>query len=195
MDISKTLDEGTYLQQGGEIRSWEYFTRFLVAANTTVIKAFTAKLGDAGFTREDQTNLELGGQMPQSQRLDIKGIAFRYQSGAAKATVDAQAILAWLSTTVAEFNITDKIVMLQKRIASFMGLTLPMIQNTGAVNIVLNTVQNHTKPVYMLERKIILASQTPYRMSIRPGVAALAQQATDVDFVDIGLIGDLWSKV
>jgi hypothetical protein len=47
----------------------------------------------------------------------------------------------------------------------------------------------------MLERKIVLASQTPFSVSILPGVAAGATQVSDADFLDVGLVGDLWSKV
>jgi hypothetical protein len=195
MDITKQLDEGTYLQQGGEIRSWSYFSRYAMVANTTEAKLFSAKLGDAGFTRIDQTNMPLGGQIPTSQRLDVKGIAIRYQPGAAKSTANANALLNWLATTVLQFNITDKIPMFQMRLASLMGMVIPLIQTDGAVNILVNTVQTVAKPIYMLERKIVLASQTPFSVSILPGVAAGATQVSDADFLDVGLVGDLWSKV
>jgi hypothetical protein len=195
MDITKQLDEGTYLKEGGEIRSWSYFSRYAMVNNTTEAKIFSQKLGDVGFTRIDQTNLPLGGLIPTSQRMDVKGFSLRYQSGAAKSSVKAQDILNWLATTVLQFNITDKIPMFQMRIASLMGIVIPMIQTDAAVNIFINTVMTAAKPVFMLERKIVLASQTPYSVSILPGVAASAANVGDGDFLDVGLVGDLWSKV
>lgn len=200
-DILK-LDEGTYLKQGGSIRSFEYYSRYLVAANTTETRIFTAKLGDTGFTRVDQTNMPAPGRIPGSQRMDIKGISIAYMSPIAKSDTNLALILSWLATTVFSLYIQDKTVMIQKRLSSYLGLNMGLV-GTPATQVSTVTaatssgvlVRNNTHPIYRLEYKISLAANTDFWGQINPGVAAAAQQATDVDFVDVGLHGSLWSKV
>lgn len=200
-DILK-LDEGTYLQQGGSIRSFEYYSRYLVVANTTETRIFTAKLGDTGFTRVDQTNMPAPGRIPGSQRMDIKGISVAYVSPITKSDANMALILAWMATTVFSLYIQDKTVMIQKRLSSWIGMNMSLVgapatqvstvtaaTTTGAL------IRNNTHPIYRLEYKISLAANTDFWGQINPGVAAAAQQATDVDFVDVGLHGSLWSKV
>jgi len=199
-DILK-LDEGTYLQRGGSIRSFEYFSRYTVAANTTEARIFTAKLGDTSFTRVDQTNMPAPGRIPGSQRMDIKGISVAYVSPIAKSDTNLALILAWLATTVFSLRIQDKTVMIEKRLSSWLGLNMALVaapttqvSTVTAATTAGSLVRNNTHPIYRLEYKISLAANTDFWGQINPGVAAAAQQVTDVDFVDVGLHGSLWSK-
>lgn len=194
MDLK--LDEGTYLQQGGEIKTFSLYSRYLVAANTVRTALFSQKLGDTNFTRLDQTNMILGGQMTNADKLVIKGITLGYSSPVAKADANMLAILAWLRTTALEFIISSKSPVLQMRLADMMGIGLNLFSDpTTAAEPVSFTYRSEVKPFFKLERFITLAAQTPFHVDIIPGVAAAAQQVTDVDFFDVGLVGDYWSKV
>ena len=189
------LDEGTYISQGGEIKTFTYYTRYTVANNTTTTKVFTAALGDANFTRQDQTNMPAPGQIPNSQKFEFNGISVRYQSGAAKTTANVTALMNWLGTTAFEFWIQDKTVMYQSTLARILGLGLAFIQDTAAANIVLNSLRSEARPIYILDRKITIAANNRFWANIMPGVASGAQPVTDGDYVDIGLHGRLWTRV
>ncbi len=194
MDLN--LDEGTYIKQGGEIRTFSLYSRYTVAANTTRTQLFVSKLGDTNFTRLDQTNMILGGQMTNADKLVIKGILLGYSGGAAKADANYIAIMSWLRTTALEFIISNKAPVLQMRLADMMGVALNLFSDpTTAAEPVSFTMKSEAKPLFRLERPITLAAGTPFHVDIVPGVAAAAQQVTDGDIFDVGLIGDYWSRV
>lgn len=190
------LDEGTYLKQGGEIKSFAIYSRYTVAANATRTQLFVTQLGGTNFTRLDQTNMILGGQMTNADKMVIKGILMGYNGGAAKADANYIAIMSWLRTTSLEFIIGSKSPMLQMRLADMMGLALNLFSDpTTAAEPVSFTMRSDARPLYRLERPITLAASTPFHVDIIPGVAAAAQQVTDGDFFDVALVGDYWSKV
>lgn len=189
------LDEGTYRAGGGEIKTWDYFGQYTIAAATADYSVFANAAGSPNFTRIDQANLPLAGQIPSSQKLVIKGFGLEYVGGAAKADANTIAIRKWLATTVLQFGIQDKSPMLQMRLSRMMGLSLGLFSDpTTAAEPVFATTREVASPVFMLERPITLAAQTPFTCLIRPGVAAAAQQVTDGDILYVSLIGDLWSK-
>lgn len=200
-DVLK-LDEGTYLQQGGSIRSFEYYSRYIVAADTVETRIFVQQQGSPGYTRIDQTNMPATGRIPGSQRMDIKGISNAYVTKITKSDANMALILGWLSTTVFSFYIQDKTVMIQKRLSAWMGIAAGLVSApttqvstiTAATSAGL-TLRNNTHPLYRLEYKISLAANTDFWGQINPGVAAAAQQVTDGDYVDVGLCGSLWSRV
>lgn len=190
------LDEGTYLKSGGSIRTWEYFSRYTVAADTVRTKIFTAKLGDTGFTRDDQTNMPAPGRIPNSQRFDVGAVSVGYVGGAAKADANVIAVSKWLFTTIIRFSIQDKVDLFQKRLSSILGIGLFLFNDpTTAAEPVTHTLRTDVSKAFILRRPIKLASNTDFFVEVIPGVAAAAQQVTDGDFLDVGLHGDLWSRV
>lgn len=190
------LDEGTYLKQGGSIRSWSYYSRYTVAADTTVTTIFTTALGGgSGFTRVDQTNMPAPGQIPNSQRFDAKFLAAGYCGGAAKSDANTIAIMKWLFTTVIQIVIQDKVPQLQKRISDLLGIGLALFNDpTTAAEPVNQTLRTDLAKGMVLQRPIKIAANVNFSIVIAPGVAAAAQQVTDGDFLDISLTGDLWSR-
>src|SRR6476659_6247073 len=195
MDPKLNLDEGTYLQQGGEIKTFALYSRYTVAGNTVRTQLFATQLGGTNFTRLDQTNMILGGQMTNADKMVIKGLLLGYNGGAAQSDANYIAIMSWLRTTALEFIIGSKAPMLQMRLADMMGVALNLFNATGATNVEQITIKTEIKPFYRLERPITLASGTPFHVDIIPGVAAAAQQVTDGDIFDVGLVGDYWSRV
>jgi len=196
MDPLATLDEGTYIKSGGEIRTFSLFSRYTVAANTTRAQLFTIQQGGTNFTRLDQTNMILGGQMTNADKLVVKGFMFGYNGGAAKSDANFIAVMSWLRTTALEFIISQKSPTFQARLADMMGIGLNLfVDPTTAAEPVSYTVRNEVKSFFRLEKPITLAAGTPFHVDIVPGVAAAAQQVTDGDFYDFALLGDYWSRV
>lgn len=194
--MDKLLDEGTYVKNGGEIRTFALFSRYTVAANTNRTQLFSIPQGGANFTRLDQTNMILGGQMTNADKLVVKGILLGYNGGAAKADANMIAIMSWLRTTALEFIINQKSPTLQMRLADMMGIALNLFNDpTTAAEPVSYTPRSNVQPFFKLERPITLAASTPFHVDIVPGVAAAAQQVTDGDFFDVALLGDYWSRV
>ncbi len=190
------LDEGTYLSQGGSIRTWEYYSRYTVVASTAVARLFVAQQGQTGFTRLDQTNMPSTGRIPNSQRFDISAISIGYDATVAKNDANSIAIVSWLFTTVLSFYIQDKTVMFQKRLSSILGIGLYLFNDpTTTAEPVNNPIRTSLAKTFNLKRVIKLAANTDFWVEIAPGVAAGAQQATDVDILDVGLHGDLWARV
>lgn len=196
MDPQLNLDEGTYAKQGGEIKSWSYFSQYLLTASTQEVMLFQTGLGQgANFLRIDQTNFPANGQLPNSQKLVIKGIALEYVGGAAKADANMIAIRNWLRTTVLQLSIVDKSPMLQMRLSRLMGLTLGLFSDpTTTAEPVGFTTRENGSAIFRLERPITITAAVNFRASILPGVAAAAQQVTDGDVLNVDLIGDLWSR-
>lgn len=195
MNMQKNLEAGTFASQGGEEKAFSYYSYYSVKNDTVSTKIFTAQLGDVNYTRLDQTNMPAPGQIPNSQKFVWNGISIRYVPKATKATADALLILNWLFTTAWEFWITDKTVMYQATLGQLMGLSLPMIQTTGAANIVLNSILSQAQPIHMLSKEITVAANNRFWVQITPGVAAGAQQQTDVDILQVGLHGVLTSRI
>lgn len=194
--IDQILDEGTYVKNGGEIKTFALYSRYTVAANTTRTAIFTTQQGGTNFTRLDQTNMILGGQMTNADKLVIKGILLGYNGGAAKSDASMLSILSWLRTTALEFIIGQKSPTLQMRLADMMGIALNLFSDpTTAAEPVSYTQRSNVQPFFKLERPITLAASTPFHVDIVPGVAAAAQSVTDGDFFDVALVGDYWSKV
>ena len=195
--IDKFLDEGTYVKEGGEIKTFALYSRYTVAANTTRTPIFTVQQGGAtAYSRLDQTNMILGGQMTNADKLVIKGLLLGYNGGAAKADANMIAIFSWLRTTALEFIINQKSPTLQMRLADMMGMGLNLFSDpTTAAEPVSYPQRSNVQPFFKLERPITLAASTPFHVDVVPGVAAAAQQVTDGDFFDVALLGDYWSKV
>lgn len=195
MNIQQKLEAGTFANAGGEEKAFSYYSTYTVKNDIVPTKIFTAQYGDAGFTRLDQTNMAAPGQIPNSQSFRFNGISCRYLPKAAKATADALLVISWLFTTAFEFWITDKTVMYQSTISQLMGISFPLIQTTGAANIVLNSILSNAQPIMMLSKEITIAANNRFHVNIVPGVAAGAQQQTDVDILQIGLHGILTSRI
>lgn len=189
------LDEGTYAKNGGEIKSWSYFSQYVVAANTTQADLFQSGLGQGPLTLLSQTNFPANGQLPNSQKLVIKGLALEYIGSAAKSDANAIAIRKWLSTTVLQLSIVDKSPMFQMRLSKLLGLSLFLfIDPTTTAEPVSYTTRENATPFFMLQRPITITASVNFRASIIPGVAAAAQQVTDGDVLNVDLLGDLWSR-
>lgn len=195
--IDQFLDEGTYVKQGGEIKTFGLYSRYTVAANTTRTPIFTVQQGGAAaYSRLDQTNMILGGQMTNADKIVIKGLMLGYNGGAAKADANMIAIFSWLRTTALEFIINQKSPTLQLRLADMMGMAINLFSDpTTTAEPVSYPQRSNIQPFFKLERPITLAASTPFHVDIVPGVAAAAQQVTDGDFFDVTLLGDYWSKV
>ena len=189
------LEQGTFAPVGGEEKSFTYYSYYTVKNDVVATKIFTAQLGDVNYTRLDQTNMPAPGQIPNSQKFSFNGISIRYIPKATKATADALLILSWLATTAVEFWITDKTVMYQATLSQLMGISLPLIQTTGAANIVLNSILSQAQPIHMLNKEITISANNRFWVNIQPGVAAGAQQQTDVDILQVGLHGVLTSRI
>jgi hypothetical protein len=191
------LQAGTYQPGGvGEDKTFPYYSRYTVANDTVRTTLFSTQLGGTNFTRLDQTNMPLGGQIPSSQRLVVKGVGIAYVGGAAKADANIIAIQKWLHTTALEVSIQDKAPIFQARLSFLLGVAISLFSDpTTAAEPVVFTLRNDLRPIFLLEKPIILAAQTPFKVDIVPGVAIGAQQATDGDFVDVTLFGNLETKV
>lgn len=195
MDSLLNLDEGTYAKQGGEIKSWSYFSQYIVAANTQQSDLFQSGLGQGSLTLLNQTNFPANGQLPNSQKLVIKALALEYVGGAAKADANMIAIRKWLSTTVLQLSIVDKSPMFQMRLSKLLGLSLGLFSDpTTTAEPVSYTTRENAMPIFKLERPITITASVNFRASIIPGVAAAAQQVTDADVLNVDLLGDLWSR-
>lgn len=190
------LDEGTYASKGGEIKAWSYYSQYAVAASTSPFDLFTIGLGGSGaYGRLDQTNFPANGMIPNSQKLVIKAIALEYVGGAAKADANMIAIRKWLASTVLQVSILDKSPMFQARVSRIMGLSLGLFNDpTTTAEPVSYTTREQVSPVFKLARPITITANSNFRLTVIPGVAAAAQQVTDVDLLNVDLFGDLWSR-
>lgn len=187
------FDQGTYDPSKGEVKDWTKYTRFAVlnAAGENIL--FGTKLGGAtGFTRIDQTNMDDSGRIPQAQKLIIHGVYVGYFSSALKVNVDILAIAQYLFQTVLEIRINNKPPIFQRRLSEVMNLAHGMIHVPTAAgdNIGRPWDQQAVKAVQRLNKPITLAQGTSFDARLQVGAAPGAAQASD--FVDVGLVGELW---
>jgi len=194
MNVQQSLNRGTYAQEGGERKAWSYYASFAPAANTTEVILFQTGLGGGSNIALYQTNFPTNGSIPNSQKFEISGIAPEYVGAAAKADADIIAIRKWLATSVLQIGIQDKAPSLQVKLSRLMGLSLGLFNDpTTTAEPVAFTSRENTSPIYRLSQKITLAANTPFTVKIIPGVAAGANQTSDI--VSVDLIGELITLV
>lgn len=193
MDVRNKINQGTYPDGVGEIKSWVYYSRAVLAATTAPIVLFQQGLGGT-LTRIDQTNFPNNGSLPNSQKFEIHGIGIEYVGAAAKADADILAIRNWLATTALQITIQDKSPTLQARLSRLMGLTLGLFNDpTTAAEPVQMTTRENALPFFKLSEKITITANTSFQLSLLPGVAAGANQTSDL--VNIDLVGKLITLV
>ena len=194
MNVQQNLNQGTYNPNGGERKAWSYWASLNPAANTNDVILFQTGLGGGSNTQIYQTNFPTNGNIPNSQKFEISGIAPEYVGNAAKADADIIAIRKWLQTSVLQIGIQDKAPMFQMRLSRLMGLSLGLFNDpTTTAEPVGFTTRENTAPIYRLSQKITLAANVPFTVVLRPGVAGGANQTSDLLTID--LIGELTTLV
>jgi len=194
MSLKANLNSGTYLPEGGERKAWDYWATATLAQNTTEMILFQTGLGGGNNAALYQTNFPTNGQIPNSQKFEMSGLTTEYVGNAAKADADIIAIRKWLFTSVLVIQIQDKAPSFQCRLSRIMGLGLGLFNDpTTTAEPVNFPTRENTAPLFRLSQKITLSANTPFKVSILPGVAAGANQTSDL--LSVELIGELTTLV
>jgi len=194
-NIAQQINRGTFADGVGEKKAWIYSSQFTVANDTAQVILFQSGLGAlGGLTRLDQTNFPSNGQLPNSQKFEIHGFSVEYIGNAAKADADFIAIRKWLATTALDFTINDKASSFQVRLSRLLGLSLGLFNDpTTTAEPVSYTTRENGAPFFRLSQKITLSANTNFKVTVLPGVAAGANQTSDI--VHLDMVGELITLV
>lgn len=179
----ESLQQGTYATEGSLLDFLTY-DRISTLSTTLAHTMFQAPVGQGGRTLAD-TNMVQAGVVPQGQHWKIYALRL---SVLAPVVVDEDVMLAinaMLSETTMNFVINNKATQYQTPLMEFLGMSLgvaPVLtQAAGSFPVV--------KGVIPLNRQLVLAALTPFRVEINHWTAPDA--SIDGTKIRIGLITDL----
>lgn len=181
------LSVGTYGSEG-DVLDWTYYDTAALAAATLTHQFFTTPLGQAGKTLAD-TNLTLAGQIPQGQLMDIRAIKIFYTTNNAFATADVQSFYAMLDQTTVSVKLENKETMGQWTLHELLGASTLLAVTPTAAGDNIPIIQPKYHGVFPLNKKIILAALTPFKVTVQHHTAVAAALADDR--LKIGLAGIL----
>lgn len=182
------LSVGTYGSEG-DILDWTYYDTFkMVSATASTFQYFTTPLGQANKTLAD-TNLTLAGQIPQGQLMDVRAIKIFYTTSDALVTADVQSFYTMIDQTTVSIKLENKesigIWTLQELLGA--ATLVAEIPTTQTENIPI--IQPKYHGVFPLNKKIVLAALTPFKVTVQQHTACAAALANDR--LKIGLSGIL----
>jgi len=183
------LDKGTY-SSGGEVVDWTYYDTLVMANTTTIWRQFTQGIGQGSPAKTlDYTNMTLGGQIPNRQRLTIREIRLHYTTSAMRNTAAVQLFYKMLCSTTLEFMITGKDSLLTVTLQEILGAStlFALTPTTSGDNIPIILPRYSGK--FLLRIPIILSAQTPFEVRVTHQTAPDA--ALNGDFLRLGLHGKL----
>lgn len=128
-----TISDGyTKLQKGSRaglvIQGYDYslFDTEIINNSQVSYRFFTTAVGVNGKTIAD-TNMKVGGQLPQGKKLTVKGIKIGYLPISIKTGYNFQAILNCLNKSVLRFLVDGKEDLGTWTLSELMGFNLPVI--------------------------------------------------------------------
>jgi hypothetical protein len=148
----------------GEVQDYSYYDTITLAAGTLTQRMFQSALGVGGKTL-DKTNMKVGGQLPQGERLTAARLKVFYHANAAISEVGAQDILAMFFNTTAEIILANKDMGVWT-LAEILGDALLTVLKpvTAGDNIVTATSRFHG--IFPFNTPIVLAALTPFEVRI-----------------------------
>lgn len=172
------LQRGTH-GAGGEILDWSYYDTAALDPAVNVYPMFTVQKSAAKPL--NQTNMTLGGQIPNGQRMTVRHIKAFYISAVAHATADVQSLYSFLDNSTMEIFIPGKDSLLTVTLAELMGAAtlFALTPTVAGDNIPLMQPRYHG--IFPLNSPIILAGQTSFEVRVTTWVA-----------VAVALKGDMW---
>lgn len=181
------LQVGSYGTEGDEAE-WTYYDRIILATATLNHRMFTNPVGAGGKTLAD-TNLQVAGQIPQAQSMEVSAIKVMYASSAVKDETDLQLLYDMFDETTVAIKLSNKEYTGIWSLQELLGACLlwQMTPSTAGDNIPQILPKFHG--IFPLNRKIVLAALTPFEVTITHHVAA--NTALDGDHLRIGLSGIL----
>ena len=185
----QNLQEGSY-SDGGDRLHWEYYDRFSLAHGTTVNDLFVTANGQNNKTMAD-TNITLGGQMPNSQRFTVRKFAIQYISNTAiTAGATIELINKWIDNTVMAFQINNKFDLIELPLSRMFGMSFSTAAAMSAATSTLPTQYGIFNGLYILgHAPVVLAGQTGFKARFTSYTANDA--SIDGDQVRMSMIGKL----
>jgi len=184
-----SLDKGTY-SSGGEVVDWTYYDQFVVTNGVNIIRTFTQGIGQGSTPKTlDYTNMTLGGQIPNRQRMTIHALKMHYTTSAARGTATVQYLYSLLNQTTLEFMITGKDSLLTTTLQELMGAcTLFALTPTNSGDNIPLIMPRYVGQL-RLRIPIVLSAQTPFE--VRVTHQTTPNVALNGDLIRLGLHGKL----
>lgn len=196
MNAGQTARALTNLQQGtydsrGEKLDYTYYDQASLLSTTLSHRFFTAGLGGGTGKTLDQTNLQIGGSIPQGQNLRVYNLKTMI-TGPTTTLSDAalQNYFDMLRETTVSFRIPGKDALGIWTLQELVGASVNIIHTPtlAANNIALSAVARYVA-ILPLNQYIELAALTPFELLFEHHVAPNA--TLDAMIVKLGLNGRL----
>lgn len=185
------LETGTFQPGTLEYKWWEYYDR-IVLANATApngYKFFAVPEGQAGKDRAD-TNWQIANQMPESERMAVMYLCFRYIPTEIRTQGEYQKILNLMKTAYFQFNVYNKPAMIEFPLSTAFGISMPLnVSGAAAGDQIL--ARDVLSGCYELGIEIPLAAKTTVSAQIVFGAAT--DSDLDGDKIQFSMVGPKWA--
>jgi len=185
------LGAKTY-SSAGEKLDWTYYDSLVLAAAGTEFSLFQIPIGGGATPKTlADTNVNLGGMIPNGQNFTIRAIGAEYLSHNVKASADIDLLYNFLRVATVRFFITGKDALYSKPLTEIMGIPL-LFHSVPAV-------AGNNENIFSMGRfvginplnvPLILDEQTSYEVRVNIP-AALGAISLVADIVRISLRGIL----
>lgn len=187
----QSLQRGSYSNLGEKL-DYSYYDTLTIAAAGTEFSLFQNPIGSGATPKTlSDTNMTMGGMIPQGQKLRIRAIRAEYLTHAVKATADIIILYNWLRAVTVRFFITGKDALYSKPLTELMGI--PILFNvtpTAAGDNLLISSMGRFLGINVLNVPITLAAMTNFEVRINYPTALGAVSIVG-DFLRISLGGIL----
>jgi len=182
----KSLKEGTY-GSGGEILQHTYYDSYALLVATTVTRLFTTGL--AGGRRLDQTNMQIGGQLPANEKHTVHALKAFYCTYTEKTNAGLLAWFKYLTHTVVEVIINGKAPSLVVGLDELFGMTTKLMHKPTVAGDNIIIPEPKYSGIFPVRPSIVLASNTVIEVKVSSFIAS--DTLLDTDILKIGLAGIL----
>lgn len=183
---------GTYSKYGEKL-SYSYFDTVALTAAGVDYSLFQTPIGGGATPKTiAQTNMTLGGQIPQGQKFIITKLKFFYVSAAVKAAANEQTLNDFLAQGVIRIFITGKDAIYSKSVQEVLGQTIIWSDVALAASAPFSRSYSWYTGVDTLKTPITLAALTNFEVRLTTPTALGGGNVLIGDSVRVALSGTLF---
>jgi hypothetical protein len=191
MNTIAKQQRGTYSKYGERLYFSYYDTVPLTAAGVDYSLFQTGIGGGAVPKTIAQTNMTLGGQIPQGQRFVVQALKLFYISASAKVAVDEQTLNNLLAQGVIRIFITGKDAIYSKSIQEILGETFLWSDVSPAATVPYRRSFGIYNGIDNLKKHITLAALTNFEVRLTTPTALGGGNVLVGDSIRVALAGQL----
>jgi len=189
-NLTRDLKSGTYTRGGERLAGWSYYDTLLMSNTVPTHRLFTVPQSAA--KPKDLTNMSLGGQIPNGQKLTIFNVKLFLAIPAAIDETVLVHLIDTISRTTLDFVIENKAPMLTLTLQEVLGAaTLYELTPSVAGDNIGGAILPRYHGIYPLNIPIVLQELTPFEVVITHQNAVANDESLNDTRIKVSLNGEL----